>query len=62
MNKTNTIDIKGTPNKCSEHSQEIRLGSGPHAYRLWCTECDKHTQWINQSQAEALLDLMEDQI
>lgn len=54
-----TIDIKGNAKDCSEHSQEIRSGSGPHAYRLWCKTCDKHTQWINQTQAELLLDLME---
>ena len=54
-----TIDIKGTAQKCKDHSQELRPGSGPHAYRLWCKVCNKHTQWVNATQALAIANLKE---
>ena len=39
--------IKGIAAKCANHSVELRRGSGPHAYQLWCLVCNKHVQWIS---------------
>ena len=39
--------IKGIAQYCANHTVELRSGSGPHAYQLWCTVCNKHVQWIS---------------
>lgn len=39
--------IKGHAATCTNHQMELRKGSGPHAYQLWCTVCNKHVQWIS---------------
>ena len=43
--------IKGRIALCAEHEQELRPGKGPHKYQLWCSVCNKHTQWLNANQA-----------
>jgi len=43
--------IKGIAQNCANHTVEIRPGSGPHAYQLWCLVCNKHVQWISASDA-----------
>lgn len=43
--------IKGIAKNCANHSVEIRKGSGPHAFQLWCLVCNKHIQWVNNTQA-----------
>jgi len=43
--------IKGIARHCATHEQELRPGSGPHRYQLWCKVCNKHTQWVNAKQA-----------
>ena len=40
-------EIKGAPKKHTHHQMELRKGSGPHPYQLWCTVCNKHVQWIS---------------
>ena len=39
--------IKGHAASCTNHQIELRKGSGPHAYQLWCKVCNKHVQWIS---------------
>ena len=39
--------IKGHAATCTNHQMELRKGTGPHAYQLWCTVCNKHVQWIS---------------
>ena len=43
--------IKGIAQYCANHSVELRPGSGPHAYQLWCTVCNKHVQWVSAKDA-----------
>ena len=43
--------IKGVAKKHSKHQMELRKGTGPHAFKLWCKQCNKHVQWINNAQA-----------
>jgi|TARA_R110002153_G_scaffold192011_1_gene345296 hypothetical protein len=43
--------IKGRLNACASHEQELRPGSGPHKYQLWCKVCNKHSQWVTVSDA-----------
>jgi len=40
--------------KHAKHETEVRSGAGPHAARLWCVKCNKHIQWISQSQLQVL--------
>lgn len=44
-------EIRGSANWCRDHQMELRKGSGPHAYQLWCTECNKHVQWVSTRDA-----------
>ena len=43
--------IKGRLSACAGHEQELRPGVGPHKYQLWCTVCNKHSQWLSGKQA-----------
>ena len=43
--------IKGIAKACSTHQVELRKGKGPHAFQLWCKVCNKHIQWVNNTQA-----------
>lgn len=39
--------IKGHAASCANHTVELRKGTGPHAYQLWCLVCNKHVQWVS---------------
>lgn len=43
-----------TPVNHDNHEVEVRPGSGPHAARLWCVNCNKHIQWITRDQNSLL--------
>lgn len=43
--------IKGIAANCANHEVEIRPGSGPHNYQLWCKVCNKHIQWVSNKDA-----------
>ena len=43
--------IKGIAQYCANHSVELRPGSGPHKYQLWCLVCNKNIQWISAADA-----------
>lgn len=46
----------------AQHETELRPGTGPHAARLWCVQCQKHIQWVTQSQAQLLQQIMPESI
>ena len=37
--------------KCANHEMELRKGSGPHAYCLWCPICKKNRGWLSRRDA-----------
>ena len=38
------------------HQVVIKPGSGQHAWRLVCRECDTHLQWLSDRDCQALVD------
>lgn len=58
MKKLNSIRAKKPQRKPrvnhNNHEVEVRPGTGPHAARLWCVECDQHVQWITRDQDQLL--------
>jgi hypothetical protein len=46
--------IKGRLTACADHEQKIIPGTGPHTHQLWCTVCNKHSQWFSKKDLDAL--------
>jgi hypothetical protein len=58
MKKMNGVRASSRPPRVrvnhENHECEVRPGSGPHAARLWCVQCNKHIQWITRDQDRLL--------
>ena len=39
----------------SKHQVSILPGKGPHAGKIYCLKCQKHVQWLKQSDYEKLI-------
>jgi hypothetical protein len=45
------VIIKGSANKCRDHKMVVKRGKGPHAYKLWCSVCNKNRGWLSRRDA-----------